>query len=109
LNYSVAGRGSLLEPYGVDLPPRKITQAKYTLFYQAINEKIALPNRPHFSAKIADFGLKYCILKESAKNTKKAMGTSGFGALILMVHSPFPERLNQSRQGMVDAGNTKPK
>jgi hypothetical protein len=31
------------------------------------------------------------------------------GTLILMVHSPFPERLNQSCQGMVDAGDTKPK
>jgi hypothetical protein len=69
LSYSVAGKGSLLEPYRVDLPPRKITQAKYTLFYQAINEKIALPNRPHFSAKIADFGLKSCIRREKLKKS----------------------------------------
>ena len=31
--------------------------------------KLAPPNCPHFQAKIADFGLKCCILKENAKNS----------------------------------------
>jgi len=31
--------------------------------------KLAPPNCPHFQAKIADFGLKYCILNENAKNS----------------------------------------
>ena len=31
------------------------------------------------------------------------------GAVILAVQCPFPERLNQSRQGMGEAGDIKPK
>jgi hypothetical protein len=30
--------------------------------------EIASPNYTHFAAKIADFGLKYCILKKKGKN-----------------------------------------
>jgi hypothetical protein len=30
--------------------------------------KNCFPSCPHFPAKIAAFGLKYCILKENAKN-----------------------------------------
>jgi hypothetical protein len=40
---------------------------------------------------------------------KSQWGPVTLGALILTVHSRFPERLNQSRQGMVDAGDTKAK
>ena len=31
------------------------------------NREIASPNYPYFPAKIADFGLNYCILRENAK------------------------------------------
>jgi len=33
---------------------------------------------------------------------KKSMGPVSLRTLILAVHRPFPKRLNQSRQGMVD-------
>jgi hypothetical protein len=38
------------------------------LYAWAVKRKFAFPNCRHFLAKVVDFRLKYCILKEKAKN-----------------------------------------
>jgi len=45
---------------------------------------MASPNSPHFLAKVVDYRLNYCILKENTKNT-----TSGRTPRLRMEFSPF--------------------
>ena len=62
--------------------------------------------RPEFLVQgVGFFRQSLCFPEGPKASALLALGM----LLILTVHSPFPERLNQSRQGMVDAGDTKPK
>jgi hypothetical protein len=45
-----------------------------------VKGKIAFSRCPYFPAKIADFGLNYCILKEKAKNKSTGRTVQGCNA-----------------------------
>jgi len=53
---------------------KETTPEKYPYTNENSGGNLAFANCCHFLAKIADFGLKYCILKKNAKNNSGLRG-----------------------------------